>query len=81
MDKLRLSPLAPWHYLTYHKPFVFDISKAQRELGWTPRYGNQESLIESYEWYLENRQALQGGQSAHKKPVPQKILRLIKFFS
>ena len=81
MDKLRLSPLAPWHYLTYHKPFVFDISKAQRELGWQPRYANQESLIESYEWYLENRQTLQGGRSAHKKPVPQKILKIIKFFS
>jgi len=81
MDMLKLSPLAPWHYLTYHKPFVFDISKAQFELGWQPRCGNQESLIESYEWYLENRQAMRSGNSAHKKPVPQKILRLIKFFS
>jgi nucleoside-diphosphate-sugar epimerase len=81
MDKAKLSPLAPWHYLTYHKPFVFDILKAQRELGWTPKYGNQESLIESYEWYLENRQAMRSGNSAHKKPVPQKILKIIKFFS
>jgi len=81
MDKARLSPLAPWHYLTYHKPFVFDISKAQRELGWQPRFGNQESLIESYEWYLENRQAMRQANSAHKKPVQQKILKLIKFFS
>lgn len=81
MDKLRLSPLAPWHYLTYHKPFVFDISNAQKELGWHPRYGNRESLIESYEWYLQNRRGLRDGQSAHKKAVPQKILKLIKFFS
>lgn len=81
MDKLNLSPLAPWHYLTYHKPFVFDITKAQRELAWEPRHGNQESLIESYAWYLKNRQTLQEGQSAHRKPVRQKVLRFLKFFS
>jgi len=26
LDWLRLSPLAPWHYLTYHKAFHFDVS-------------------------------------------------------
>jgi nucleoside-diphosphate-sugar epimerase len=25
LDKLKLSPLAPWHYLTYHKPFAFEV--------------------------------------------------------
>ena len=29
LDWLRLSPLAPWHYLTYHKEFYFDMSKFQ----------------------------------------------------
>ena len=27
LDKLKLSPLAPWHYLTYDKPFHFDVSE------------------------------------------------------
>ena len=26
LDWLNLSPLAPWHYLTYHKEFYFDIN-------------------------------------------------------
>lgn len=81
MDKLRFSPLAPWHYLTYHKPFVFDISKAQQELHWFPRYSNIESLIESYEWYLENRNKMTDSKSTHKKPVQQRILKIIKYFS
>jgi len=81
MDKAKLSPLAPWHYLTYHKPFVFDISKAQRELGWAPKHGNEKSLIESYEWYLANREKMLSTKSTHKKPVQQKILKIIKFFS
>jgi len=81
LDKLKLSPLAPWHYLTYHKPFVFDITKAQRELQWTPRYSNIESFIESYEWYLMNRDTMTDSKSTHKKPVQQKILKIIKYFS
>ncbi|MCX5886688.1 MAG: NAD(P)-dependent oxidoreductase [Proteobacteria bacterium] len=81
MDKAKLSPLAPWHYLTYHKPFVFDISKAQRELQWNPQYSNIESFIESYEWYLKNRNKMTDSKSTHKKPVPQKILKIIKYFS
>ena len=81
MDKAKLSPLAPWHYLTYHKPFVFDISKAKRELGWAPRHDNEESLIESYEWYLANREKMLTTKSTHKKPVQQKFLKIIKYFS
>jgi len=81
MDKAKLSPLAPWHYLTYHKPFVFDISKAQRELGWAPKHSNEKSLVESYEWYLANREKMLTTKSTHKKPVQQKILKIIKFFS
>lgn len=81
-DILRLSPLAPWHYLTYHKPFVFDISKAVRELNWNPKYSNIEALIESYKWYLSNREAInRESSSTHRKPVKQGILRLIKLLS
>ena len=81
MDKFKVSPLAPWHYLTYHKPFVFDISKAQRELKWSPTHSNIEALIESYEWYLAHRQQMVDSKSAHTKPVQQGILKIIKFFS
>lgn len=80
-DKTGISPLAPWHYLTYHKPFVFDISKAMRELEWAPRYSNTDAMFQSYDWYLANREHMQTSRSAHKKPVPQGILKMIKFFS
>lgn len=81
-DILRLSPLAPWHYLTYHKPFVFDISKAVKELKWTPKYSNIEALIESYNWYLSNREAIKKESgSTHRKAVKQGILKLIKLLS
>ena len=40
LDLLNLSFLAPFHYLTYCKPFYFDISKAINEIGWKPMYSN-----------------------------------------
>ncbi len=80
-DLLRLSPLAPWHYLTYHKPFAFDISKAQRELGWQPAFSNVEALIESYEWYLSHKNDGSDDASIHTKPVAQGLLKILQWFS
>ena len=40
LDLLRLSPLGPWHYLTYHKPFYFDIGETKKTLDWKPKYSN-----------------------------------------
>src|SRR6185369_13020452 len=40
-DWLRLSPLGPWHYRTYHKDFFFDVTRPMTELGWTPKYSNR----------------------------------------
>ncbi|HYC21303.1 MAG TPA: NAD-dependent epimerase/dehydratase family protein [Candidatus Bathyarchaeia archaeon] len=83
LDWLRLSPLAPWHYLTYHKPFFFDISRPMRELGWKPRYSNEQALIQTYDWFVrhEREAAEAGAASTHRKPVKQGILRILKGLS
>jgi nucleoside-diphosphate-sugar epimerase len=81
-DWLRISPLAPWHYLSYHKAFFFDVSRPMRDLGWQPRYGNQETLIESYDWFLAQRaEGREASRSVHRKPVRQGILWLLKRLS
>lgn len=82
LDWLGLSPLAPYHYLTYHKPYFFDVTPLT-ELGWKPRYSNDEMFRESYEWFLQNydKLAAQKSGSAHRKPVKEKILWLVKKFS
>lgn len=81
LDKLGLSPLAPWHYLTYSHPFYFDVSDLLA-LGWRPRYSNDEMLAESYDWFLANPPAgKQDGASPHRKAVPEKALGLLKRLS
>ncbi len=83
LDVLRICPLAPWHYLTYHKPFYFDLSESEKQLGWRPRYGNVETLIEAYDWFIEH--GSQAGparaRSLHRDPVKQGVLRLLKWLS
>ena len=54
LDKLSLSPFAPWHYLTYHKPFYFDSSYVYEALEYSPKGSNIEILRQSYEYYVHN---------------------------
>ena len=83
LDKVGLSPLSPWHYLTYHKPFYFDSNPTFEALGYQPGYSNRQMMTESYDWFLQNYDAtkIKQGTSAHKKPVKQGILKLLKALS
>jgi len=83
LDFFKLSPLAPWHYLTYHKAFYFDVSPLFN-LGWKAQYSNDEMFKESYDFFLKSdcgvsKQLL--AQSIHRKPVKQRILKILKKFS
>jgi nucleoside-diphosphate-sugar epimerase len=82
LDFLRLSPLAPWHYLTYHKPFCFDVRHVL-QLGWKPRYSNDEMLRESYDDFLagSSQQNSSSAFSPHRKRVKESVLWLLKKLS
>src|SRR5882724_2519193 len=79
LDKLGLSPLAPWHYLTYHKPFYFDVSNLV-SLGWKPRFSTDEMFRESYDWFLGNHDRLKAEKvgSPHRRAVREGLLWLVK---
>jgi nucleoside-diphosphate-sugar epimerase len=82
LDWLRLSPLAPWHYLTYHKAFHFDVQPLL-DLGWSPRYSNDGMFRESWDWFVKNkdRLAAEAAASPHRSVVKQRVLGLLKKFS
>jgi nucleoside-diphosphate-sugar epimerase len=83
LDKMKLSPLAPWHYLTYHKPFYFEMQPLL-DIGWKAKYSNNEMLAESYDWFLAHRNdslaEIETG-SPHRKPVSEGILKWIRKIS
>ncbi len=82
LDKLNLSPLAPWHYLTYSKPFYFD-TEPLTNLGWRAKYSNDEMFRESYEWFVENgnKGDTHTNSSAHRRRVNEQIFSMLKKFS
>jgi nucleoside-diphosphate-sugar epimerase len=80
LDLLHLSPLAPWHYLTYHKAFYFDLEPVLK-LGWQSHYSNDAMLRESYDSFLRHRAQPGPAGSAHRKPVKERILGLLKKLS
>jgi len=79
-SSLGLSPLGPYHALMYGRSMYFDISKAKAELGWAPRFSNNEMFVQSYDWYLKNREQVMHahGASHHRSAVKQGVLSLVK---
>ena len=74
-----LAPFASYHWLLYAESLWFDTTKAQTELGWQPRHSNASALIESYDWFVANRDALDGEhRSHHQSPVRLGLLKVIK---
>ncbi len=73
---LGLSPLGAYHALMYGRDMWFDTTRAKQELGWAPRYSNAEMFRDSYDWYLEHRDAVLAGNAAshHRSAVKQGVL-------
>lgn len=81
LDFLHLSPLAPWHYMTYHKEFHFDVQPLM-DLGWKPKYSNIDMFKESFDWYKENKDAFNyNSKSTHRSAVKEGMLWLLKKLS
>jgi nucleoside-diphosphate-sugar epimerase len=80
---LRLAPLAPYHALMYGRSLYFDVSRTKAELGWQPRWSNEEMVCQSYDWYLAHKDLVLrwSGESPHRSAVKQGILRWLKRLS
>jgi nucleoside-diphosphate-sugar epimerase len=78
---LNLSPLYKWIYGTADTDSFVSIEKAQKVLGWNPKFSNADALIRSYQWYLENKSTIkQGTGVTHRIAWKQGILSLFKKF-
>lgn len=78
---LGLSPLGAYHALMYGRSMYFDISKAQKQLGWQPRWSNKEMFVDSYRWYVEHRDTdlrPSKGRSHHQCAVRQGALAALR---
>lgn len=78
MEKLKLSPLYKWVYETAGKESFVSIEKAQKKLGYAPKYSNKDALLRNYEWYIANVDKFAGSGVTHRVPWAQGLLRLAK---
>jgi nucleoside-diphosphate-sugar epimerase len=81
LEKLGLSPIYKWVYETAATDSIVGTEKAERILGFTPRYSNREALLRNFAWYVEHREhfAASSGVS-HRVPWKQGILGVLKRF-
>jgi nucleoside-diphosphate-sugar epimerase len=81
LSKLRLLPFAPYHWIMYGRALYFDGSDAKSRLGWEPVYGNVAAIIDSYDWFIANRDELDKSEllSPHRRPVSRGLLKLLKW--
>lgn len=76
-----LSPMYKWIYGTADQDSFVSIEKAQKVLGWKPRFSNADALIRSYQWYLDHKHEIAKGTGVtHRIAWKQGILGLFKKF-
>jgi nucleoside-diphosphate-sugar epimerase len=79
LEAFHLSPLYKWVYETAGKDSFVSIEKAERVLGFQPKYSNQDALLRNYRWYLANLDKFQHTSGvSHRVPWKQGILGLVK---
>ena len=81
LEFLHLSPLYKWVYETASKDSFVSIEKAEKMLGYKPKYSNKDALLRNYDWYLKNYEKFQGQSGVnHRVPWKQGALKIIKMF-
>jgi len=79
LEALHLSPLYKWVYETASKDSFVSIEKAQKVLGYSPKYSNKDALLRNFKWYIANRSQFENQSGvSHRVPWKQGALVLLK---
>lgn len=81
LEALHLSPLYKWVYETASKDSFVSIEKAEKQLGYAPKYSNKQALVGNYEWYIAHRNEFKNASGvSHRVPWKQGVLSVAKKF-
>ena len=79
LEKLNMSPLYRWVYETAVEDSFVSIEKAERVLGYAPKYSNKQALIRNYQWYIDHLREFEGQSGvSHRVPWKQGALSVAK---
>jgi len=81
LEAMKLSPLYKWVYETASKDSFVSIEKAEKVLGYKPKFSNKDALVRNYVWYLEHLNEFENKSGvSHRVPWKQGILKIAKIF-
>jgi nucleoside-diphosphate-sugar epimerase len=82
LNKLKISPIYPWVYETAATDSFVSIEKAEKILGWEPKYSNKDALLRNYDWYIANMNHFKTNITgvSHRVPWKQGALNIVKLF-
>ena len=79
LEALKLSPVYKWAYGTITTDSFVSVEKAERVLGWKPKYSNKDALVRNYTWYIANLASFQNTSGvSHRVPWKQGVLKFAK---
>jgi nucleoside-diphosphate-sugar epimerase len=81
LEAFKLSPLYKWVYETASRDSFVSIDKAEKTLGFSPKYSNKDALIRNYKWYIEHLKDFRNTSGvSHRVPWKQGVLKIAKMF-
>jgi nucleoside-diphosphate-sugar epimerase len=81
LEFFKLSPLYKWVYETAGTDSFVSIEKAERVLGYKPRYSTAEAMVRNYDWYIAHLHEFEHASGvSHRVPWNQGILKIAKVF-
>lgn len=79
LDRMKMSPLYKWVYETVTEDSFVSIEKAEKVLGYAPKYSNKEALVRNYQWYIDHLSEFEGQSGvSHRVPWKQGALGMAK---
>jgi len=81
LEAFNLSPLYKWVYETAAEDSFVSIEKAEKKLGYKPKYSNKDALVRNYDWYVANLDKFENTSGvSHRVPWKQGVLGVAKMF-
>ena len=79
LEAMRVSPIYKWVYETASKDSFVSIEKAERQLGYKPKFSNKDALLRNFKWYIEHRSEFQNTSGvSHRVPWKQGAIGVLK---
>lgn len=80
LEAVNLSPLYRWVYATADRDSYVSTAKIEKRLGWKPKYSNADTLIRTYDWYLQHYQEYEKATGiTHRVAWRQGALKLARW--